>query len=87
LEELPASERIRWLTEGKGLDYTVEKNMEFAAELITKEVAKYEQIQEKIRLERSKRKNENEDEKLVRELKSALLLQSMYNLEVRKLTI
>lgn len=56
--------------------------MQFAAELITREVEKYEQIQEKLRQENSKRQNENEEEKKIRELKSALLLQSMYNLEV-----
>ncbi|KAL0481769.1 hypothetical protein AKO1_012429 [Acrasis kona] len=55
--------------------------MHFAADLVSKEVEKYEVIQEKIRTEKTTRKNENEEERVSRELKSALLLQSMYNLE------
>jgi hypothetical protein len=58
--------------------------MDFASELIAKEVEKYEKIQEQIRFEKSKKKSGSEEEKVVREMKNALILQSMYNLEVRK---
>jgi hypothetical protein len=57
--------------------------MDFASELIAKEVEKYEKIQEQIRFEKSKKKSGSEEEKIVREMKNALILQSMYNLEVR----
>jgi hypothetical protein len=81
LDELLPSEKIRWLLDGKGIDYTTEKNMDFAADIITKEVERYESIQDKIRIERIQKKDETANEKVLRELKSALLLQAMYNLE------
>ena len=82
-DKLP-SEKVRWLLEGKGLDYGSEKNMDYAADIISKEVERYEKIQEKLRIERIQKKDEAPDEKVLRELKSAMLLQAMYNLEEKK---
>lgn len=55
--------------------------MELAAEIIEKEVAKYEMIQEKMRKDKNATQNEDEHEKLQREMKSSMLLMAMYNLE------
>ena len=81
LDAMLPSEKVKWLLDGKGLDYSSERNMDYAADIISKEVAKYEKIQDKLRIERSQKKDESAEEKLFRELKSAMLLQAMYNLE------
>ena len=69
------------MLEGKGLDYKSEQNMDVAAEIIDKEIAKYEKIQEKFRKDKNSLHNEDEQQLLMRELKSSMLLQAMYNLE------
>ncbi|KAL9644861.1 hypothetical protein ABK040_005341 [Willaertia magna] len=80
-DDLLPSEKVKWLIEGQGLDDKIEQNMEIAADIIEKEVTRYEEIQEKLRREKNNGKQEDEDEILMREVKSAMLLQAMYNLE------
>ena len=100
------SEKILWLLEGPGLDYESEKNMDYASDLITREVERYARIQERIRLNEEDKDNSIEllsksttlnaidqvdsqnllSKKKLKEIKSALLLQSMYNMEAKHLT-
>lgn len=97
LEELSPSEKVKWLVGEKGLDDNSEKSMQYAADIISKEVEKYEKIRKErsIQLMHEQHKevsgnasataatnqSNNYNENLLQEVKSALLLQSMYNLE------
>jgi hypothetical protein len=94
LEELSPSEKVKWLLGEKGLDENSEKSMQYAADIISKEVEKYEKISKERSIQFMHKEvsentstkataNETNDrnENLVQEVKSALLLQSMYNLE------
>ena len=79
--ELLPSDKVKWLLEGNGVDYKTEQNMELAAEIIEKEIAKYEVIQEKFRKDKCSMHNEDDKQQQQRETKSSMLLMAMYNLE------
>lgn len=55
--------------------------MDMASDIIEHEIQKYESIQEKFRKDKNDMNDGDEKATLLREVKSSLLLQAMYNLE------